>query len=76
MIQVEEFDLNLVIASFDVKSLFTCILVTETIGLCAKNLYRNQTYIDSLSKSYFHRLLGIGIINNVTHIDQYLHVPF
>ena len=52
-------------ASFDVKSLFTYILVTETIGLCAENLYRNQTHIDSLSKSSFHSLLGIGIINNV-----------
>ena len=46
------FDPNLIMACFDVKSLFTNIL-------CVDNLYRNQTHIDSLSKSSFRRLLKV-----------------
>ena len=44
--EVKEFDPNLIMASFDVKSLFTNISLTETIGLCAENLYRNQTHTE------------------------------
>ena len=39
--EVEEFDPNLVMANFDVKSLFTKIPLTETISLCVENFYRN-----------------------------------
>ena len=49
--EFEEFDPNFVLGSFDIKSLFTNIPLTEPIGLCVKNLYRNQTYINSLSKN-------------------------
>ena len=48
---VEEFDPNLIMASFDVKSLFTNILLTETICLCVENLHRKQKHSDSLKKS-------------------------
>ena len=41
--------------SFDAKSLFTNTPLTETIDLCVENIDRNQTHIDSLSKSYFLR---------------------
>ena len=54
--EVEEFDPNLVMANFDVKSLFTKIPLTETISLCVENFYRNQAHTDSLSKSYFYKL--------------------
>ena len=37
-------------ASFDVKSIFTNILLPGTIGLCHENLYRNHTHIVNLSK--------------------------
>ena len=43
--KVEEFNHNLVMANFDVKSLFTKIPFTETIVLCVENLYRNGTHI-------------------------------
>ena len=49
--KVEEFDPNLIMASFDVKSLFTNILLTETICLCVENLHRKQKHSDSLKKS-------------------------
>ena len=55
--QVEEFDPNLVMASFDVKLLFTNIRLIEPNGFCVENLYRNETHIDTLSKSSFYRLL-------------------
>ena len=57
-------------ASFYVKSLFTNILLTETIGLCVENLYRNQTNIDSLSKSSFPRLLEIKMYKSFFIFDQ------
>ena len=40
-LEVEEFNPNLIIASFDAKSLFDNIPFTETIGLCVQSLYRN-----------------------------------
>ena len=55
--EVAELDPNLIMASFDVKSLFTKIPLTETICFCVENLYKNQTHIDSLSKSSFRRFL-------------------
>ena len=39
--EVEEFDPNSVKASVDVKSIFTNIPLTETIGVRVKNLCRN-----------------------------------
>ena len=51
--EVKEFDINLVIVIFDVKSLFTNIDLTKTIALCVQNLYRNQTLIDSYQKIVF-----------------------
>ena len=68
--EVEELDTNLIMASFDVKSLFINIPLTETIGLCFENLYRNQTHIGNLSKSSFHRLLEITIDESFFIFDQ------
>ena len=36
--EVEEFNPNFIIARFDVKSIFTNIPLTETLGLCVENL--------------------------------------
>ena len=55
--EVEEFDPNIIIASFDIKSLFTNLPLTESIGLCVEDLYGNHTHIDSLSKSSFRKFL-------------------
>ena len=57
-------------ASFDIKSLFTNILLTETIGLCIEDLYRNQTHIDSLSKSSFQKLLEMIMYESFFIFDQ------
>ena len=72
-IEVEEFDPNLIMASFHVKSLFTNIFLTKTIGLCVEDLYRNQTHIDSLSKSSCRRLLEMTMYESFFIFDQKYH---
>ena len=68
--EVEEFNPNLIMATFDVKSLFTNISLTETIGLCVENLYRSQTHIDNLSKSTFRGLLEMRIYESFLYISS------
>ena len=46
-----EFNASLFMASFDIKSLFTNTLLTETLNLCVQNLYKNQTHVGNLTKS-------------------------
>ena len=68
--RVDEFDPNVVLASFYVKSLFTNIHLTETISLCVKNFHRNITHIDSLSKSSFRMLLEMTMFESFFIFDQ------
>lgn len=54
--EVEEFDLNIAVASFDIKSLFTNSgkkKLKETIGNFVENVYKNQQHINGLSKNLF-----------------------
>ena len=53
------FDYNLVMASFDIESLFTNIHLKETIDLCVDILFSNTTNTDAITKDYFHELLSI-----------------
>ena len=55
--EVEEFDPNFVLASFDVKPLFTNIPLIEIVVLCVENPCRNQKHIANLSKNYFRSLI-------------------
>ena len=48
------FDSNLVMASFDIDSLFTNIPLKETVDLCVDILFSNTTNIDGITKDYFH----------------------
>ena len=66
--EIEEFDPNLIMASFDVKSLFTNIFLLETIGLCDENLYRNHKHIDNLSKGSFRRLLEMAMYESFFYL--------
>ena len=54
--EVLEFDTSLFMASFDTKSFLTNIPLTEMLKLCVQNIYRNQTYVSSLTKSSFYTL--------------------
>ena len=54
--EVEEFDLNIAVASFAIKSLFTNRgkkKLKETIGNFVENIYKNQQHINGLSKNLF-----------------------
>ena len=51
------FDSNLVMASFDIESLFTNILLKESIDLCVDIVFSNTTNMDGITKDYFHELL-------------------
>ena len=57
--EVLDFDASCFMASFDIKSLFTNILLTETLSLCVQNLYKNQAHVNNLTKTSFYRLLKI-----------------
>ena len=63
------FDSNLVMASFDVESLFTNIPLKETIDLCVNILFSNCTSIDGITKDYFHELLSICMSESLVLFD-------
>ena len=44
-------------ASFDIESLFTNILLQESIDLCVENLFKDRTHVDNLLKDSFRELL-------------------
>ena len=56
-------------ASFDIKSLFSNIPLTELLNLCVQNLYRNQTHVINLTKNSFYKLLKITMFESVFIID-------
>ena len=56
-------------ASFDIKSLFTNIPLTETLNLCVQNSYRNQTHVNNLTKSSFYKLLKITMFESFFIFD-------
>ena len=56
-------------ASFDIKSLFTNIPLTETLNLCIQNLYRNQAHVNNLTKSSFYKLLKITMFESFFIFD-------
>ena len=64
-----DFDASCFMASFDIKSLFTNISLTETLNLCVQNLYRNQTHVNNLTKSSFYKLLKITIFESFFIFD-------
>ena len=57
-------------ASFDIKSLFTNIPLTETLNLCVQNLYRNQTHVGNLTQSSFYSLLKITMFESFFKFDR------
>ena len=51
-------------ACFETNSFFINIFLTETLNLCVQNLYRNQKYVGTLSKSSFYNLLNNTIFES------------
>ena len=59
--ELSNYDSNLVVASFDVESLFTNIPLQETIDLCVDLLFNNKPNIDKFTKTDFHELLTVTL---------------
>ena len=55
--------------SFDIKSLFTNIPLTETLKLCVQNIYKNQTHVGSFNKTWFYSLLKIIMFESLFIFD-------
>ena len=55
--ELQSFDSKLVMASFDIESLFTNIPLQETIDLCVESLFQDRNHVDDLSKDSFRELL-------------------
>ena len=63
------FDSNLVMASFDVESLFTNIPLKEAVDLCVDILFYDRTNIDGIMKDYFHDLVTICMSESLVLFD-------
>ena len=68
--ELQSFDSKLVMASFDIESLFTNIPLQETIDLCVENLFQDRTHVDNLSKDSFRELLTRTISESLILFDQ------
>ena len=60
-------------ASFDIKSLFINIPLTETLNLCVQNLYRNHLHVNNLTESSFYKLLKITMFESFFIFDGKLY---
>ena len=68
--KLQSFCSKLVMASFDIESLFTIIPLQETIDLCVENLFQYRTHVDNLSKDSFRELLTRTISESLILFDQ------
>ena len=67
--ELQSFDSKLVMASFDIESLFTNIPLQETIDLCVENLFQDRTHVDNLIDS-FRELLTRTMSESLILFDQ------
>ena len=58
-------DSELIMASFDVESLFSNIPLTETIQICIKELYKNPETVNGLTKHYMSKLLSLAVEKSI-----------
>ena len=66
----QSFDSKLVMASFDIESLFTSIPLQETIDLFVENLFQDRTHVDNLSRESFRELLTRTKSESLILFDQ------
>ena len=73
--ELQNFDSKLVMASFDIESLFTNSPLQETIDLCVENLFQVRTNVDNLSKDSFRELLTRTMSESLILFDQEIYKP-
>ena len=64
---------NFVMASFNIKSLFTNIPLDETINIAANSLYSDNNSFLSLSITQFRKFLGLAVKNTLFHFNDKLY---
>ena len=64
---------NCCIASFDVKSLFTNIPLTETIDICTNSLFGDSDMVLNFNKQQFHKLLSLAATDCFFIFDEKLY---
>ena len=62
-------------ASFDIESLFTNILLQETIDLCVEKLFEDKSCIDGLSKDSFRQMLTVTMTESFISLDNEYYRP-
>ena len=73
---VLEFDTSLFTVGFDMKSLFTNVILIETLNPCVQSLYRNQTHVGNLNKSSFYSLLKVTMFELFLIFDLQFYEHF
>ena len=73
--EIQSFDSKLVMASFDIESLFTNIILQETIDPCVENLFKDRTHVDNLSKDSFDPLAEFLPTLSRNHINATCCLP-
>ena len=68
--ELQSFDSKLVMASFDIESLFTNIPLQETIDLYVENLFQDRANVDNLPKDSFRELLTRTMSESLILFDQ------
>ena len=68
--ELQSFDSKLVMASFDIESLYTNIPLQETIDLCVENLFQDRTHLYNSSKDSFCELLTRTLSESLILLDQ------
>ena len=68
--ELKQFNTNLIMASFDVESLFTNIPLQETIDLCVQKLFEDKNYIDGLVKDSFCEMLTVNMTESFNSFDK------
>ena len=68
--ELQSFDSKLVMAGFDVDSLFTNIPLQETIDLSVENLFQDRSRAHNLSKDSFRELLTRTMSESLILFDQ------
>ena len=68
--ELQSFHSKLVMANFDIESLFTNTLLKKTIDLCVGNLFKDRTHLDNLSKNPFHMLHTRTMSESLILLDE------
>ena len=64
---------NLIMDSFDIKSLFTNIPLDETFDIAANSLYSKNNSFLYLSITQFRKFLGLAVKNTLFHFNDKLY---